>query len=217
MTSNSSLPDGIDHLIFTAPDLVSGMDEVERLLGLRPVVAGQHPLWGTHNALLSLGKGIYLEVVAPDPSLALGERGLWLAEYFGLGSQLSTWAFRKAAIHKSLQIAQQNQIAIGLIEKGQRQKPDGSTLSWQLSDPYMLGYEGGLPFLIDWGDSLHPSLAVPSVGELLSLKVQHPDDQALREAMQTLEISVPVQAGNQYKLSAEIKTADGMVLLETPD
>lgn len=116
MTIKASLPDGIDHLIYTAPDLRTGMDEVERLLGLRPVVGGQHSLWGTHNALLSLGRGIYLEVVAPDPRLALGERGLWLERYFGLGPRLTTWAFRKAAIHEGLQIAQQNQIAIGAIE-----------------------------------------------------------------------------------------------------
>ncbi|MEM6343916.1 MAG: VOC family protein [Bacteroidota bacterium] len=210
-------PDGIDHLIYTAPDLKTGMDAIEAQLGMRPVIGGQHPLWGTHNALLALGKGIYLEVVAPDPSLAVGERGLWLEQYYALRPGLRTWAFRKAAIQAARQIALQNQIAIGAIEKGQRQKPDASLLRWQLTDPYKLAFEGALPFLIDWGNSQHPSLAIPSVGELLSLEIIHPQDSALREALQKLKINIALKAGNQYKLSASIQTAGGIIKLETPN
>ncbi|MEL7530776.1 MAG: VOC family protein [Bacteroidota bacterium] len=213
MNNHASLADGIDHLIYTVPDLQTGIDKIEGLLGMRPVFGGQHALWGTHNALLSLGKGIYLEVVAPDPRLAIGKRGLWLEQYFALGPRLTTWAFRRAAIHESLQIAQQNQISIGPIEQGQRQKPDGSLLKWQLTDPYELDFEGGLPFLIDWGLSPHPSLAIPSVGELQALEITSPQAQALREALQKLAIKLPVKAGNQYKLSAQIKTENGIITL----
>ena len=110
-----------------------------------------------------------------------------------------------------------NQIAIGPIEKGKRQKPDGSSLQWQLSDPYELDFEGALPFLIDWGHSQHPSLAVPSVGELLSLEITHPQEQALREALKKLRIDIPVQQGEQYMLTASIKTAHGIFKLETPN
>ena len=49
-----TLLDLIDHIIVIAPDLEQGMDHAEAVLGVRPVRAGRHPAFGTHNALLSL-------------------------------------------------------------------------------------------------------------------------------------------------------------------
>ena len=39
----------------------------EGALGATPAPGGHHPLMGTHNQLLSLGPGEYLEVIAIDP------------------------------------------------------------------------------------------------------------------------------------------------------
>ncbi len=39
----ASLPPNIDHLVFTAPTLEQGMDRIESLLGVRPVIGGRHP------------------------------------------------------------------------------------------------------------------------------------------------------------------------------
>ena len=58
----------IDHLIYTTSRLEAGCDEVERILGVRPVLGGSHPQWSTHNAVLSLGNMTYLEVISLDPN-----------------------------------------------------------------------------------------------------------------------------------------------------
>jgi hypothetical protein len=58
----------LDHLVYATPDLDATIERVEQLFGGRAEIGGQHPGWGTKNALLSLGPKAYLEIMGPDPS-----------------------------------------------------------------------------------------------------------------------------------------------------
>ena len=53
----------IDHVILGIDDLDRGVKAFEAASGVKPVYGGKHP-GGTHNALVSLGDGIYLEILA---------------------------------------------------------------------------------------------------------------------------------------------------------
>ena len=57
----------LDHCVVAIHDLDAGMSAFESLTGVRPVYGGEHPSLGTHNALVSLGSGRYLEILAPRP------------------------------------------------------------------------------------------------------------------------------------------------------
>ena len=119
----------IDHLIYAAPTLAEGMDAIERLLGIRPVLGGRHPHFGTHNALLSLGPSTYLEVVAPDPELQAPAGGRFLQESYGASSQLATWSLREENIEDMASKALNQGLDLGAGQAGSRQKPDGTLLS----------------------------------------------------------------------------------------
>ena len=207
-------PNGVDHLLYASADLQRGMDEIESLLGVRPVRGGHHPRYGTHNALLSLGPGIYLEIISRDPQLPAPQRGAFVNVPPGAGSRLITWVFRASDIQGVANAARQAAIGLGRVEPGSRTKPDGSEISWRLTDPYAMPMDGAVPFLIDWGSTDHPSAALPSGGQLVELVIEHPDPGRVRTALSVIGADIKVIEGDEFRLSAKIRTDDGLVILQ---
>jgi len=201
-------PPNIDHLILGAPDLDAGVAFVAERLGASPVLGGSHPQWGTRNALLALDDGIYFEIIAPDPAAG----GI---DAFGFHAcpapRLFTWVMRDPDLEVRLRLATRHSIPLGAIQHGGRQRPDGSTLSWRLTDPLALPCRGLVPFFIDWGDSPHPSTTAPRAGRLAGLTGYHPDPNAVRRDLGHLGLSIPVEAHATPHLEATIEGLRGTV------
>ena len=60
----------LDHLVIAARTLEEGADFIAAKLGIEMTGGGAHPLMRTHNRLLNLWGGAYLEVIAVDPDAA---------------------------------------------------------------------------------------------------------------------------------------------------
>jgi hypothetical protein len=199
----------VDHLIWVVPDLARGMDEIERRLGVRPVAGGRHPDLGSHNALVAIGPNTYLEIMAADPDLATPEGG----RLFGLDDlrtpRLATWVLRSEAIDRMKAQAAADGLDLGDIHAGSRERLDGSVVSWRITDPYAARFDGVVPFLIAWGDTPHPALGVPVAGELVGLRAEHPEPDAVRRALQSLGMNLPVINGSRAALVAMIRGPSG--------
>jgi len=205
---------GIDHLVYASSSLQRGMDEIEQLLGVRPVEGGTHPRYGTHNAQVSLGPGTYLEIVARCPDLPPPKQGVWIDIPSGRNSSIVTWVFRVPDLAEALKLVKRAGVKLGPIQPGSRHKPDGSVIHWELTDPYAMPMDGAIPFLINWGITVHPSKAAPSAGRLIELTIEHPDADRVRKALSALGAQVEVVSGERFGISARVETDNGFVTIQ---
>ena len=72
---------------------------------------------------------------------------------------------------------------------------------------------GAIPFLISWGNTPHPALAVPRAGELLSLQIRHPQADLVKKQLEILGVDLNVHQGAEFQLIAQIKTSTSVVEL----
>lgn len=204
----------IDHLIVGAPELEAGVRHVEQSLGARPAPGGRHPDLGTRNALLSLGGKTYLEVLAPDPVGPVPEGPL----PFGIDElevpRLVTWCARAPDLSALVEGARARGLDLGEVKAGSRTRPDGSTLTWRVTDVSRHLAGGVIPFFIDWGDSEHPGGTAPPGGTLEELRIVHPEPELVGEVLAGLGLDLPVEAGEGPGLVAEIRTDEGLVELQ---
>ena len=99
----------LDHLVIAAHSLTQGVEYINEKLGVEPQGGGQHASQGTHNKLLKLSQGCYLELISIDPDGDRPSHPRW----FNLDSpemqekllerpRLITWVARSDDIHSSV-------------------------------------------------------------------------------------------------------------------
>jgi hypothetical protein len=197
----------LDHLVYAVPELDRAIEEFGARLGVTPRFGGQHEGLGTHNAILPLTGGTYVELMAPIPDWPVSNP----PRPFGLDtledSRLVTWAVRSRNIKADVERATLRGYDPGIVLEMSRKQPDGEILDWKLSlraEP--LG-DGLVPFVIDWGTAIHP--AVSSDGgtarcALSDFSAKHPDPQPVREAINALGAELSIDESSTYGLCARL-------------
>ena len=203
----------VDHIVYATPDLNRGVEEIEKLLGVRATAGGQHHGRGTRNALLSLGPTAYLEIIAPDPEQPPPKE----PRPFGLDelkeSQLIAWFVKSRDLERLRDDAIRKGVPLGKVRSGSRRRPDGIQLSWKFTDPWAPVGDGVVPLFIDWGDSPHPALTAAKGATLVSLRAVHPDVRAVRAMLRHLGVDLSVERGLLPALIAVIEGPRGRVEL----
>lgn len=163
----------LDHIAVACSDLDAGTEWVESTLGVPLLAGGKHARFGTHNRLLGLSGGIYLEVIAPDPDAQVDESWFGLMGVSG-PPRMANWIVRVPDLAAALADHPVAGKAVAM-ERG--------ALKWQIAVPQdgSLPAGGGFPTLIAWGKGITPPGAtLPASGcALKSLTILHPDASTL--------------------------------------
>ena len=200
----------LDHLAVAARDLEEGRAAVEAALGVRLQPGGKHAHFGTHNLLLGLEDGLYLEVIAIDPEAPAPEGARWFdLDRFDAAPRLQTWICRSDDLGSALVRYPQAGAPVALAR---------GDLRWRMAVPRdgRLAFDGVFPALMQWECDAHPAERLTASGcGLARLVVRHPEagrladmlGADLSDARVVFEIGAP-------SLRAEISTPGGLRVLE---
>ena len=203
----------VDHLLLGVPDLDRGIEWVNQRLGVQAAIGGVHPGAGTRNALLSLGNGHYLEIIAPDPAQPAANDQRHLRKL--PGPRLITFAVTTNDIDSIAAKAKKARLEVSGPRAGSRRLPSGAMLQWQtLTVQNDLGEDmiQPVPFFIQWSaGSPHPSSDSPEGCMLESLEFEHPDPVRLNLIFEVLGLDANVASRENARITARLKSPKGRV------
>jgi hypothetical protein len=180
-----------------------------------PVAGGKHAAMGTHNQLLNLSGGQYLEIIAVDPQAAAPLRPRWFA------LDHPAWQTRLAAgpflAHWVARVNRPKNLARWQAQYPQRIAPvlqmTRGDFAWNLTvpDDGALPGDGLLPTLIQWDTPAHPSERLPEPqAALRTLRGFHAETAALQTELDWLG------AQHLITLDATLEPASLIAEFDTP-
>ena len=196
----------LDHLAVAGTDLAAATAHVEDTLGVTLVAGGKHERFATHNRLLGLADGLYLEAIAADPDAPEPDRPRWFdLDRFSGSPRLTNWICRCENLDATLE-----QLPDGFGRPVELQRGD---LRWRMAVPESgrLPFDNLAPALIQWTGGGHPSERL-GAGDcrLTALNVRHPEGDALRDLLAPIldDARIHFTSGTP-QLSAEFDTPRG--------
>ncbi|KAF0136928.1 MAG: hypothetical protein FD152_798 [Xanthobacteraceae bacterium] len=208
----------LDHLTVVAPDLAEGVAHVRGCLGLDAPFGQRHLYMGTHNHLLQLGGGVYLEIVALDPAAAPQAHRRW----FGLddqrqvradwdeGRRLKGWVARTDAIDSVLAGRET------MLGRKMALPRDAPAFDFAIPDGGSLPLDGIAPSIIDRRGRTRSMATIADLGaRLTAFTLEHPEPEVILRLYRDLAITgaPTVISGTRPRYSAQVATPAGVRVL----
>ncbi len=184
----------LDHFLVGTKDLEAAAADIVSATGVEPVRGGAHPKLGTANFLLSLGSGLYFELIGPIPGESPRELGVALSDFDT--PTLFWFAARCGDLDRAIDALGVQGFRAHDVSDGLRRAEDGRDIRWQTQEIVNSGFNGRFPFLIDWLDTPHPSATVSSSLVMSGFRVTDPDANRLASAFDALGLCVNVESGD---------------------
>ncbi len=199
----------LDHLAVAGETLQDAVALVEGSLGVAMRPGGTHARYGTHNQLLGLADGLYLEAIAINPDAAPPQDARWFdLDRFTGHARLSNWAIRTHDIAATLAAVPSGAGRAVALQRGD--------LRWRMAVPQngILPMEGCFPTFLQWDVSPIPGETLPASGcRLIRLEIAHPEASALTDLVPFSDPRVHYVDG-PVALRATIDTPHGIRILQ---
>lgn len=200
----------LDHLAVAGETLSDAVAHLEQALGVAMQPGGQHPRYGTHNRLIGLMDGLYLEAIAIEPGTAPESQPRWFdLDTFKGPARLTNWILRSRDL--------ENETGKLLPHARQLVAMQRGDLRWLMTVPVdgVLPYENLYPAVLEWQGRLPADSLTPSGCRLLHLTISHPDGEALRADLAPIlaDPKIAIESG-PHGMSAEFETPHGRRVLE---
>jgi hypothetical protein len=181
----------IDHVTAGAATLPQGVAYVQKHMGIVMPAGGKHTDMATHNCVVRVGDGIFLELLAIDPDATAPPRPRWFAmDDFDQRQRLAErpqpvgWV---VSTNDVAAIAAKSPVDLGKLLTMSR-----GSRSWQITvpDSGMMPFSGCVPAFIQWSEGPHPSEAMAFPGPTLERVIlRHPQAEKLRATLAALGVA----------------------------
>jgi len=162
----------LDHIVIAGRNAEDDSIAYNRQFAVKAVKGGEHDNWGTYNYLAYFSNQAYIEWLGvKDFDKASKSDNPLIKHLVYMLNQNETgpfqFALRTDRMDDYVQHFKDNDIPFDGPYSGNRERPDGTHLSWRMLFPKYEISEGMLPFLIEWnnptGGPYGQSIANPQV------------------------------------------------------
>lgn len=204
----------IDHIVYAVPDLEPALHAFEEKTGVRPAFGGYHADQGTKNAIVNIGQGAYLEIIAIDQANTAIAAPRWMGVDLIRAPQITRWSLKSDHLDVDSKALVDYHPEMGQVQAGHRKTDQGAELSWMMIMPLSHPIVEIAPFVTSWGaDSVHPTTNLPQECNLLDLQFTHPNPEILVSLWRALGLRVPIQTGTKPQIGLLLETPKGTVAL----
>ena len=196
-----------DHLAVAGETLEEAVAHSEEALGVPMQRGGEHAVFGTHNFLLGLADGLYLEAIAINPAATPQRQPRWFdLDRFSGTPRISNWICSCDGLADQLQRLPEGAGEMVALTRGD--------LRWDMAVPQsgILPFDNCFPALIEWHGA-HPAPRLKQQGcSLRRLVISHPEAEALEQSLPLSDARLAFAAGDPG-FEAEFDTPAGRRVL----
>ncbi len=122
----------LDHLVVTVKDIEQAMKDYQDL-GFRVTYGGKHASGTTHNALIPLSDGVYIELIAKTGEAPTNTEVEDFSSFFDSGYGAVGYALHTTDLDEDVADMKARGVPVSSIRQGSRELLDGRVLKWRIA------------------------------------------------------------------------------------